>query len=83
MVTLRMIVAVHDLKRQGLSISAIARRTGLDRKTIRKYLEQGLEVPSYSPRAPRVRLIEPYEAYLCGRITACPGLYARRLLREI
>ena len=83
MVKLRMIVVLHDLKRQGLSISAIARRTGLDRKTVRKYLELGLVAPSYSPRAPRARLIEPYEAYLRGRITACPGLSARRLLREI
>ena len=83
MAELRMIVVLHDLKRQGLSISAIARRTGLDRKTVRKYLELGLVAPSYSPRAPRARLIEPYEAYLRGRITACPGLSARRLLREI
>ena len=41
-----MIVVLHDLKRQGLSISAIARRTGLDRKTIREYLERELGVPN-------------------------------------
>ena len=57
MIKLRMIVVVHDLKRQGLSISAITRRTGLDRKTVRKYLERGLEAPRYSPRTPRVLLI--------------------------
>ena len=33
---------IHDLHRQGLGISAIARQTGLDRKTVRKYLTQGL-----------------------------------------
>ncbi len=43
---LREIVFIHDLRRQGLSISAIARKVGSDRKTVRKYLEQGLEVPS-------------------------------------
>ena len=31
--------------RPGLSISAIAERTGKDRKTVRKYLRQGVAVP--------------------------------------
>ena len=83
MVDLRMIVVIHDLKRQGLSVSAIARKTGLDRKTVRKYLQRGLEGPLYGPRAPRPRLIEPFEDYLRERITACQGLSGRRLLREI
>ena len=51
MTRLRNVVVIHDLKRQGLSISAIARKTGLDRKTVRKYLKRGLEAPGYSPRA--------------------------------
>ena len=34
---------IHDLKRQGLGVSAIARRTGLDRKTVRKYLDEEME----------------------------------------
>ncbi len=41
MIKLREIVMIHELKRQGLGISAIARRTGLDRKTVRKYLDRG------------------------------------------
>ena len=40
MIELRRIIVIHDLKRQGLSISAIARKTGLDRKTVRHYLNQ-------------------------------------------
>ena len=40
-VRLREIVMIHDLKRQGLGVSAIARQTGLDRKTVRKHLETG------------------------------------------
>ena len=55
MVDLRMIVLIHDLRRQGLSISAISRKTGLDRRTVRKYLDRGLEAPAYSPRKPRPR----------------------------
>ena len=77
------IVLIHDLKRQGLSIAAIARQVGLDRKTVRRYLERGLEAPAYGPRQPRPRLLEPYEAYLHERIDAYPGLSGSRLLREI
>ena len=40
---LREIVLIQDLKNQGLSITAIARKVGCDRKTVRKYLELGLE----------------------------------------
>ena len=83
MVTLRMIVVIHDLQRQGLSISAIARRTGLDRKTVRKYLRRGLAAPAYGPRAPRPRRLEPYEDYLRERVEACAGLSGRRLYREL
>ncbi len=45
MVELREIVMTLELKRQGLGVSAIARQTGLDRKTVGKHLERGLEVP--------------------------------------
>ncbi|GLO69111.1 hypothetical protein MACH17_06280 [Phaeobacter inhibens] len=83
MIALGEIVLIHDLKRQGLGVSAIARQTGLDRKTVRKYLARGLEAPEYKPRAPRVRIIEPYEAYLQERLTLFPDLTARRLMREI
>lgn len=74
---------IHDLKRQGLSISAIARKLGLDRKTVRKHLDAGIVAPSYGPRAPRPRLIEAFEPYLRDRVLAFPDLSGRRLLREI
>ena len=44
------LLMILDLHRQGLSISAIARRTGRDPKTIRKYIARGLEPPAYGPR---------------------------------
>ena len=83
MVTLGEIVLIHDLKRQGLTITAIARKVGLDRKTVRRYLERGLEPPAYSRRAPVERLIAPYEDYLRERVSAYPELSGKRLLREI
>jgi transposase len=82
-VTLGEIVLIHDLKRQGLSVSAIARKVGLDRKTVRKYLERGLEAPVYGPRAPRPRQLAPFAAYLRERIALYPELSGKRLLREI
>ena len=45
MIKLEKIVMLQELKREGLSISAIARRTGLDRKTVRKLLDRGLPEP--------------------------------------
>ena len=36
---------ILNLHRQGLPVSAIARRTGTDRKTVRKYIQAGLEPP--------------------------------------
>lgn len=83
MVTLGEVVMIQNLKSQGLSISQIAQRTGLDRKTVRKYIDRGLEAPVYGPRRPRERLIEPFEAYLRERITTFPDLSGKRLFREI
>ncbi len=50
---LREIVLIHDLKKQGLSISAIARKVGCDRKTVRRHLDRGLEAPVYEPEVLR------------------------------
>lgn len=74
---------ILDLHRQGLSVSCIARQTGTDRKTVRKYIARGMEAPSYSARKPRKTIIEPFAAYLRERVTAYPGLTGRRLLREL
>ena len=54
MIKLRELIVILDLHKQGLTISAIAERTGLDRKTIRKYIERGLEPPQYAAHARHV-----------------------------
>jgi transposase/DNA replication protein DnaC len=77
------LVMILDLHRQGLSVSDIARRVGLDRKTVRKYLARGLEPPVYGPRQPTPAQITPYETYLRERVAAFPELSGRRLWREI
>ena len=80
---LRELIVILDLHKEGLSVSAIAERTGLDRKTIRKYIARGVEPPQYGPRAPRPRIMDPYEAYVRERLAAFPELSVPRLLREI
>ena len=44
---------IEQLKREGLSVSAISVMTGYDRKTVRRYLRTREAVPIYGPRAPR------------------------------
>jgi transposase len=56
---------VRDLLRSGVSLSEISRRTGFDRKTIRKLRDQ----PAHPPplRRTRRRQIDPYAAHLTAR----------------
>jgi transposase len=82
-IKLRETMMILDLHRQGLSVSAIARQTGIDRKTVRKYVERGLEAPAYGPRKPRATVIDPFVGYLRERVKAYPGLTGSRLFREI
>ena len=77
------LVMILDLHRQGLSVAAIARETGKDAKTIRRYIAHGLEPPVYRPRPPQACRLDPYKAYLQERITAYPQLSGRRLQREV
>ena len=64
MVPLGEIVMILDLHRQGLSVSAIARRIGRGRKTVRKYVERGREPPLYSAPQPRATLVDLFNRYL-------------------
>ena len=84
MVQLGELLMILDLHRQGLSVTAIARRTGRDPKAVRKYIERGLELPAYGPRqAGRPNKIVPFVDYLRERVSAFPDLSAVRLTREI
>lgn len=74
---------ILELHQQGLTVSAISRETGIDRKTVRKYIERGLEVPAYGPRKPRATVIDPFASYLRERVKTYPGLTGSRLLREL
>jgi transposase len=77
------LIMILDLHRQGLSVSAIARQLGIDRKTVRGYIAKGLEPPTYAPRPTTPGIVAPFETFLRERLIAYPGLTAVRLWREL
>jgi transposase len=82
-IKLRETIMILDLHQLGLTVSVISRETGIDRKTVRKYIERGLEAPAYGPRKPRATVIDPFASYLRDRVKTYPGLTGSRLLREL
>jgi len=74
---------ILELHRQGLKVSAIARQLGIDRKTVRRYIDRGLEPPTYGPRPHQPKSTDPFLPYLRERLAAFPGLTAVRLWREL
>ncbi|GGN63345.1 hypothetical protein GCM10011349_47810 [Novosphingobium indicum] len=75
MIRLGEAMMILELHRQGLSVTAIARRTGRDPKTVRKYIERGVEVPVYGPRTTgRPSKIAPYMEFLRERVSAFPAI---------
>lgn len=72
---------IRDKYAQGLSITEIAKQTGFDRKTVRKYLNRS-EPPAYKPRVSKPGKLDPYKDYVKARLQEVP-LSAVRLLEEI
>ena len=74
-------VEVHALRTRGWTISAIARHTGRDRKTVRSYLN-GTSTPGVRKRT----AVDPFEvflAYVTARLIDDPHLWARTLCDEL
>jgi transposase len=66
---------------QGWTFSAIAHQVGLDRTTVREYV-QAATIPEHQPRRRRARLLDPFKPYLLQRWNA--GCHTGVvLLREI
>ena len=75
---------IKELKRGGLSIRAISRLTGYDRKTIGRYLLAPSGRPVYGPRPtpPSKSKLEAFKPYLKDRLKA--GVWnAQVLFREL
>ena len=68
------------MKEQGMSISEIARRTGVSRKTMRKYI--AMQKPAKYSREGRQSVIAPYTDYITEKIDKY-NLSAVRIYEEI
>src|SRR5256714_14397058 len=83
MVQLGELLMILELHRQGLSVTAMARRTGRDPKTVRKYIELGVEAPVYVPRSlGRPSKLAPFMGFLPEGVNAFPDLSSARWTRE-
>jgi len=65
MLNLEGFMNIRDLKQQGLSISAIGRELDMDRKTVRKYLDE--QPQPYKREHPAPCKIDPYRVFLRER----------------
>lgn len=86
MIGVEKLVEIRYLQRQGLNVSQIARRLGLDRKTVRKYLlqlQKGLDPVLPPEKNKRISVLDPFKPYLQYRLQGWPELTATRLHREI
>jgi transposase len=73
-------VEVHALRARGWTISAIARHTGRDRKTVRAYLS-GVRSPGERKRV--VDAFAPFLDYVTARLVQDPHLWAITLFDEL
>ena len=71
-------VEIHALARRGWSIAAIARHTGRDRKTVRRYLAGRQPMRERGPS-----VLEPYRDYVAARFGEDPHLLATVLFEEL
>lgn len=74
-------VEIHALHKRGWSISAIARHTGRNRRTIRNYIN-GVSTPGVRKPAGEDSFA-PFVDYVSARLGEDPHLWARTLLDEL
>jgi transposase len=58
---------IHELMGQGLTVSAIARRVRLDRKTVRRFASAEVAADLLGPRGRRATALDSYLPYLARR----------------
>jgi len=82
MLSLDEYVGIRELASQGIGVSDIAKQLGIDRKTVRKYLQGNAAPPARKGREHSKRLLDVHEDYLRMRMAqGCTN--GEVLLREI
>lgn len=80
---------IHKIKAlydngKGLSKRAIARKLGLSRNTVKKYLEMGEEeIAKQQADRSRVKKLDEHRDYIVHLLEAFPGLSAVKVLRKL
>ncbi len=76
---------IRVLRRQGMSIREITRRTRRSRNTVRAYIRSTAVEPQYGPRPAAQSILDPFKPYLTERVNAAAPvrLPATVLYREI
>jgi transposase len=80
--TVGILLDIKHLAAQGLNKSQIAKRMGIDRGTVAKYLAMD-EIPEKVRRKPVSLKIEDFRDYINERLGKYPELTAERIFREI
>lgn len=89
--TYETMIQLQTYKNEGLSNIAIAKRLGLHRETVAKYLrileearETGVKLESlFVKKTTRSRMIDPHMDYIRDRLLEFPELTAKRIYKEI
>ena len=79
----------HSLE-EGASKAEVARRLGVSRRTVHRWIASGQldreldgEAVRYGPRRPSPSKLDPYKGIFGARLAAYPKLSAVRLFREV
>lgn len=77
------IVDIRRLRDAGLSKAQVAKRLGLNRRTVSKYWDGKTESPTPPEGKERASLVTPWLEYIKGRLEKYPELSAKRLCAEV
>ena len=60
MIAMEVFMDIFSLRRQGFSMRFIAKKLGIHRNTVKKYLKQG-GPPNYRKRKRKASILDPYK----------------------
>jgi transposase len=82
MLSKEVVIVINHYLHEGLSKSATARKLGVNRSTIHRYLKSGKDSPRYEPRSPQPSVIDPFKDYMRGRLERRLLTFKRRFLKS-